>query len=52
MKKENKQATKVSRKIWTSVLLAVLGIVLIVWPAASVSWWMRPIPSPGLKLPC
>ena len=41
MKKENKQASKVSRKIWTSVLLAVLGIVLIVWPAASVSALVR-----------
>ena len=41
MKKENKQASKVSRKIWTSVLLATLGIVLIVWPAASVSAIVR-----------
>ena len=41
MKKENKQASKVSRKIWTSVLLAVLGIVLIVWPTASVSALVR-----------
>lgn len=41
MKKENKQVSKVSRKIWTSVLLAVLGIVLIVWPAASVSALVR-----------
>lgn len=41
MKKENKQASKVSRKIWTSVLLAALGIVLIVWPAASVSAIVR-----------
>ena len=31
----------VSRRIWTSVLLAALGLVLIVWPASSVAAIVR-----------